>query len=167
MLYLLASLLSTASCGGAADHEISFSPPEPHTISAFGEWAESTPLLFRIIKVSVEDSIPFGEATEKATKGNHFVVIRLQVMPDQKAQSMVDYAKQVSLVDASGKGCQPDEFRFGATNGINTSAVIIKSGRFVEYSVPFLVPKDFKPLALRCTGDADSEPVHIALRREE
>jgi len=166
LIFLSGLLLLSTSCGGASDPSTSYPAPDSESLAPFGQWAESAPLTFRLIKITAVDSIPFDEVFEYATKGNHFVVARLQVMPGRKGKGTVDYAVQVRLLDAQGKAYIPDPYRFSVTNNAQSSVIMIKSGKFVEYNVAFLVPRSFKPVALRCEGTMGADPVFLALVRK-
>ncbi|MBD3287041.1 hypothetical protein GF359_10330 [candidate division WOR-3 bacterium] len=166
LIVFAAGLVFLASCGAATDSSTKFPEPDTAALTGLGRWAESAPLTFRLIKVSTIDSIPFDEAFEYAPKGTLFIVARLQVLPATKGKAMVDYTAQVRLLDADGKGYIPDEYRFRATNTSPSSTIMIESGRFVEFDLPFLMPEDFEPLALRCEGARGAEPVFLALRRD-
>ena len=163
---IVAGILFTTGCGGASDPRGVFQPPETEMLIHLGQWAVSTPLTFRLIKISTEDSIPFGEVFEQATKGNHFVVARLQVLPAQKRKLSVDYTARVRLLDAEGEGYIPDPYRFKSLNNLKSTVMFIESGKFVEYDLAFLVPRDFEPAALRCEGAQGAEPAFLALKRD-
>jgi hypothetical protein len=150
---LLLAVLAVVDCG-RGDSVGNYPPPDTGNLVALGQWGTSTPLRFRVMKVAEAKVLQTQVKKEKASRRTRFVIVTLQVMPAEKGKGVVDYPASVRLLDINGQGYQnlPVEIQ-------------IEAGTFVERIVPFLVDEKFEPLALRCTGATDAEPVDLALRR--
>jgi hypothetical protein len=163
---LLLTALAAVDCG-RADSVGSYTSPDTGNLVALGEWGRSGSLLFRVMKVAEARALETQAKKEKAPGGTRFVIVTLQVMPVEKETGTVDYPASVRLLDAKGQGYQSQSDRFLEANGqplpVETR---IEAGTFIERIVPFLVGEKFEPLALRCTGTPDAEPVDLALRRK-
>lgn len=163
MLLGIIALYASLGCT-STDEQQSFSPPPDRLFTPLGEWAESGGYSFRIVKVEETTFLALTSETINAPRGTRFVTITVDVLPLKSDKDSVNYLEAVSLVDMEGEGYVASRERFLKANG-GKLMVIIEPGRFVERTVPFLVPKDFKPAALRCVGGKDSEPYWLALRR--
>lgn len=151
-------------CKGA-DNLASFEPPTNQELIAFGEWATSGRLMFRVVKIAEQDTLKTQGKIEKAPGGARFVLVTLQVMPTYKGEASIDYPANVRLLDAEGQGYVPSARRFLELYA-GELPVKIDEGTFSERVIPFLVQKSFTPVALRCTADYQSPPVLLALRME-
>jgi len=164
-LFLLVAL-AAVTCG-RADSIGNYPPPDKTNLVTLGSWAQSGPLQFRMMKVAETKVLETQTKREKAPRGTRFVIITLQVMPEETGKGSVDYVESVRLLDAEGQGYRPNSNRFLEANAESLPVEIeIDAGTFVERIVPFLVNEKFTPVALRCTGSDDSEPCFIALRRK-
>jgi len=165
MLVGLFALLAAAGADCRGTDAAKLYPP-PSDLARFGEWVQSGELRFRVMKVAEHRVLETRNGTRRAPSNARFVLVTVQVIPARKGEGMVDYVKQTALVDSAGAGYRADSRRFLDLNA-GSLPVKIESGWFVERTVPFLVPGDFTPLALRCVGGEDAEPVCIALRKED
>lgn len=160
----IVALCASLGCT-STDEQQSFSLPPDRLFTPLGEWASSGGYSFRIVKVEETTFLALTSETINAPRGTRFVAITVDVLPLKSDKDSVDYLEAVSLVDMEGKGYVTSRERFLKANG-GKLMVIIEPGRFVERTVPFLVPKDFKPAALRCVGGQNAAHVFLALRRE-
>lgn len=162
---LLLIALTGVNCG-RADSVGDYPPPDTGDLVALGQWGQSAPLRFKVMKVAETKVLQTQAKKEKAPRGTRFVIVTLQVMPADQGKGTVDYPASVRLLDASGQGYRPNSERFLEANAETLPVEIqIEDGTFVERIVPFLVNEEFEPIALRCTGIPDAEPVDLALRR--
>lgn len=152
------------SCG-RTDQTQQFSPPPDELFIPLGEWGSSGGYRFRIVKVEDATSLTLVDETLKAPAGTRFVALTVDVLPVQSEKDSINYLSVVSLANMEGKGYVASEGRFTEANG-GPPEVIIEPARFVERTVPFLVPKDFTPAALRCVGAPGAQPCWLALRRK-
>lgn len=158
-------LLALVSCA-KADSVANYEPVDRSNLVQMGTWETSGKLMFRVMKVEEAKALKEGEGQEKAPQGMRFVIITLDVMPYDQGKGTVDIPRSVSLLDASGLAYRPNSERFTRLNG-GYAEIKIDAGKFAERIVAFLVPKDFKPLALRCAGADDAQPCLLALMVEE
>lgn len=163
---LLPAALAVVDCG-RADSVGDYPPPDTGNLVALGQWGQSDPLRFRVMKVAEARVLETQAKKEKAPRGTRFVIVTLQVMPADKGKGTVDYPASVRLLDASGQGYRSNSNRFLEANAESLPVEIeIDAGTFVERVVPFLVNEKFTPLALRCTATPDARACWLALRRE-
>lgn len=158
-------MLLQASCA-KADSVANYEPLDKSNLTPMGIWGTSGKLMFRLMKVEETRVLKEGEGQEKAPRGMRFVVVNLDVMPYDQGKGTVDIPRSVSLVDASGLAYKPSSERFTKLN-TGLPEFRIDAGQFAERIVAFLVPKDYRPLALRCAGADDAKPCLLALRVEE
>lgn len=151
------------TCGGALPYE-EFSPPSADSLVSLGTWAPSGALRFRIIKVEETKLFATPDDTLRAGRARHYIIVTLQAIPVTKGEARVYYVENTRLVDRQGRGYKARAEDFTRLNPGNLP-VEIKSGWFAEKRVPFLIPDDFSPFALRCQGSADAQPCLLGLRR--
>jgi hypothetical protein len=159
----IAIALFVASCA-KADSVANYTAPDTSKLVEFSDWGTSGKLQFRIVKVEELKSIAPESGEEKAPRAMRFVVVTLDVMSYDLGKAVIDFPARVSLVDETGLAYKPNSERFTRLN-VSPTETNIDAGQFIERKVAFLVPKEFKPAALRCTGAEDSKPSMLALSR--
>ncbi len=158
-------MLLLASCA-KADSVANYEAPDTANLVPMDAWGTSGKLMFRVMKVEELKAVMregADKAEEKAPGGMRFVVVTIDAMPYDQGKGLIDYPARVSLVDRAGLAYKPNAERFTRLNSLPPQTGI-DAGQFVERRVAFLVPKEFKPAALRCTGADDAKLCWLALK---